>query len=131
MNMPEKRNNYKTGFALVEILIAITILSVLLLSIYTSVSASISIMSGTKNYTLAMIIAKSKLNEFIIKKMRGPDISREPVKEYDNFFYSRVTKRYENELLGPIPAKKTDIIVSWKESRREKNYSISYIYAEK
>ncbi len=118
------------GFALVEILIAITILSMLLLSIYTSVSASIGVISGTKNYTRAMIIAKSQINEFIVLRMRGSDISREPVDEYRGFSFSRETKRYENELLGPIPAKKTDITVFWEENGKEKKYKLSYIYAE-
>ncbi len=120
----------RKGFALVEILIAITILSMLLLSIYTSVSASIGVISGTKNYTRAMIIAKSKMNEFILLRMRGSDISRESVKEYEDFTFSRETTRYENELLGPIPAQKTDITVFWKENGREKKYSLSYIYAK-
>ncbi len=118
------------GFALVEILIAITILSMLLLSIYTSVSASIGVISGTKNYTRAMIIAKSQINEFIVLKMRGADISREAVEEYRGFSFSRETKRYENPLLGPIPAKKTDITVFWEENSKEKKYTLSYIYAE-
>jgi type II secretion system protein I len=120
----------RKGFALVEILIAISILSMLLLSIYTSVSASIGVISGTKNYTRAMIIAKSKMNEFILRRMRGADISRESVKEYTDFTFSRETTRYENEFLGPVPAKKTDITVFWKENRREKKYTLSYIYAK-
>lgn len=120
----------RVGFALVEILVAITILSMLLLSIYTSVSASIGVISGARNYTRAIIIAKSKMNEFTLLNMRGADINRESVEEYNNFTYSRETKRYENELLGPIPAKKTDITVFWKENGREKKYILSYIYAK-
>jgi prepilin-type N-terminal cleavage/methylation domain-containing protein len=123
-------NKQRAGFALVEILIAITILSMLLLSIFTSVSASIGVISGTKNYTRAMIIAKSKMNEFILLRMRGADISKESVEEYRDFTFSRETQRYENEFLGPILAQKTDITVFWKEKQREKKYTLSYIYAK-
>jgi type II secretion system protein I len=120
----------RKGFALVEILVAITILSMLLLSIYTSVSASIGVISGTKNYSRAMIIAKSKMNEYILLNMRGMDISKESIDGEKGFAYSRETKRYENEFLGPLAAKKTEITVFWKESGREKKYTLSYIYAE-
>lgn len=126
----KKKVNIK-GFALVEILIAIAILSMILLSIYTGVSASINAITGTRNYSKAMIIAKSRLNEFIAKNMRGADISKESIEEYPGFKFSRVTKRYENDLLGPIPAQRTEIIINWEEKNAEKSYSLSYIYTEK
>ncbi len=119
------------GFALVEILIAITILSIVLLSVYTGVSAGISVITGTKNYTRAMILAKTKMNEFILRRMREPDITLEPIEEYSGFYLTRKTERFEHDILGPIPAKKTDIIISWKENKREKKYMLSYIFSEK
>ena len=121
----------KKGFALIEILIAITILSFVLISVYTGVSASINVISGTKNYTKAMIIARSKLNEFIVRRMRGLDISMEQVEEFPGFYYSRSTERYEHAIFGPLNAKRTELIVSWKEKDREKKYKLSYIYPER
>ena len=46
------------------------------------------------------------------------------------FKVSRVTKRFEHPMidLGPLPANKTDIIVTWKERGKEREYKISYIY---
>ncbi|PKL40874.1 MAG: hypothetical protein CVV44_04505 [Spirochaetae bacterium HGW-Spirochaetae-1] len=122
------KKSSRSGFALIEVLIAVTILSIILLSIYSGISTSINVMSGAKNYTRAMIIAKSKMNEFIDSKMRGTDLNHEPVEEYENFFINRVTQRFEHPLLGPLPAKETEITVTWRENDREKEYSISYIY---
>jgi len=120
----------KSGFALIEILIALTILSIILLSVFSGISSSINVMSGSKNFSKAMIIAKTKLNEFLLNEMRGPDLSFELIEEYPNFQYSRVTERFEHELFGPLSAKKTIITVSWEEKGQLKEYSLTYIFPE-
>ena len=117
-----------SGFALIEILIAITILSIALIGIVSSVSGGIVAISGNKNLTRAMIIAKNKLNEFEMSNMRGPDVQDEAVQEYPGFTYSRTVKRFEHELFGPMDAKKIEILVKWQEKQRDKTYAISYIY---
>lgn len=116
------------GFAIIEILIAVTILSIALVSIISGVSAGIVAISGNKNLTRAMIIAKSKLNEFKMDKMRGLDIKDETVEEYPNFYYSREVKRFEHEIFGPLDAKRVEIIISWEERGRDREYSLTYIY---
>jgi type II secretion system protein I len=118
----------KNGFALIEILIAITILSIALIGITSSVSGGIIAISRNKNLTRAMIIAKNKINEFEMNSMRGSDISNEPVKEYPEFTYSRAVKRFEHELFGPLDAKRIEISVKWLERGQDKLYSISYIF---
>ena len=70
------------AFAIIEILIAITIISIVLMTIISGISAGIVAISGNRNLTIAMIVARSKLNEFQMMRMRGPDIYDEPVKEY-------------------------------------------------
>ena len=121
----------KSGFAIIEILVSITILSIVLLSIISGVSAGIVAIASNRNLTKAMIIAKSKLNEFQLDRMRGTDIQNESVEEYPNFYFSRVIERFEHELLGPIPAKRVEIIVSWQDREIEKSYTLTYIYPEK
>jgi len=118
----------KGGFALIEILIAITILSILLLGIFSGLSAGIFAISGNKNLTIAMIIARSKLNEFILEKMRGSDVQKEPVDEYPNFYYSKEVKRFEHEIFGPLDANRVEITVLWKDRGRDKKYNLFYIY---
>jgi type II secretion system protein I len=116
------------GFALIEILIAITILSITLIGITSAVSGGIAAISENKNLTTAMIIAKSKLNEFEMNNMRGLDINNEQVKEYTGFTYSRTVKRFEHMLFGPLDANRVEITVKWQERERDKFYTISYIY---
>jgi type II secretion system protein I len=116
------------GFVLVEILIALAILSTVLISVISGVTSSVYVISGMKNYTHAMLIARSRMNDFILKNMRGTDLQGQQIREYPGFSYSRVTTRLEHPLLGPIPANITDIIVTWKERGRNKTYKISYIY---
>jgi len=121
----------KKGFALVEVLIAVTILSIVLLSVFSGVSTTIYAMSGQKSYSRAMIVAKNKMNDFILENMRGLDLAHEQVEGYDGYSFSRETARFEHPLLGPLPAKKTVITVYWKDGEKEKEYSISFIYPEK
>jgi hypothetical protein len=85
-------------------------------------------MTGARSYTKAMLIARSRLNEFRAARMRGTDLTMEPVKEYEGFWYNRVTTRYEHPLFGELQAKRTEITVIWRENDREKKYSISFIY---
>jgi len=85
-------------------------------------------MSGSKDHTKAMMIAKTKLSEFLLNRMRAPDVSKETIEEYPGFFYSRSTERFEHPMLGPIEAKKTVITISWLEKRHEKHYKLSYIF---
>ena len=92
------------GFAIIEILIAITILSTVLLTVISGVSAGIVAITGNKNLTIAMTIAKNKLNEFQLLNMRGADIKSEDVKEYPGFKFSRDSKRYVIAMFGRIDA---------------------------
>ncbi len=119
------------GFALIEILIAITILSISLIGLTSAVSGGIAAILNNKNLTTAMIIAKSKLNEFEMSNMRGLDINNEQVKEYPGFTYSRAVKRFEHMLFGPLDANRVELTVKWQEKERDKEYTISYIYPSK
>ncbi len=131
-NINHKTGDFKIcGFALIEILIAMTILSIALIGIISGVSGGIIAISQSKNLTRAMIIAKNALNEYEMNNMRGADLRDEEVKDYRGFSYSRETKRFEHELLGPLDAKRIEITVKWQEKGRDKTYSISYVYPSK
>lgn len=125
-----KRTRYQHGFVLVEVLIALAILSIVLLSVISGVTSSIYVIAGMRNYTKAMLLARSSMNEFILRNMRGTDLKNQPSREYPGFYLSRVTKPFEHPMfnLGPISAKTTDIIVTWRERGREREYKLTYIY---
>lgn len=116
------------GFVLVEILIALAILSTVLLSVISGVSSSVYVISGMKNYTQAMLVARTRMNDFIVKNFRGTDLKDEAIKGLPGFSVSRETKRWEHPLLGPLPANVTSIIVTWKERGKNRSYKISYVY---
>ena len=119
------------GFVLIEVLIAVTILSVVLLSVYSGISSGMNIIGNSKNYTRAMIIAKSLMNEFRNDKMKGVDMKEAPITNYPDFNYDRVTERYENPMLGPLPVNKTLIKVSWKYKGINNSYELTMIYQVK
>jgi len=116
------------GFTLIEILIAVAILSLILISIFSGVAASINSISQSKNLTKAMLIAKTEMNSFIVKNMRGSDINNKKAENYENFIFSRKTEKVEHPLFGPLNAKKTEIIVRWKQKKRIHKYSLFYVY---
>jgi type II secretion system protein I len=116
------------GFTLIEILVAIAILSISMLGIMSAVSSGILGITKNKNLTTAMLIAQSQMNKFLIDNQRGPDLQDESISEYPGFSFSRTITRYENAMIGPIDAYKVVITVKWLERNQERNYSISYIY---
>ncbi len=119
------------GFALIEVLIAVAILSVVLLSVYSGISSGINIISNSRNYTKSMIIAKSLMNEFRNDNMRGTDIHDSPVDDHEGFTYDRITERYELELAGPIGLNKTEITVKWIYKGKSSKYNLSMVYQAK
>jgi prepilin-type N-terminal cleavage/methylation domain-containing protein len=116
------------GFTLIEILVAIAILSISMLGIMSAVSSGILGITKNKNLTTAMLIAQSQMNKFLIDNQIGPDLQDESISEYPGFSFSRTIPRYENAMIGPIDAYKVVITVKWLERNQERNYSISYIY---
>jgi prepilin-type N-terminal cleavage/methylation domain-containing protein len=116
------------GFVLIEVLIAVTILSVVLLSVYSGISSGINIISNSRNYTTAMMAGRSLMNEFRSNNMRGPDMKDVPIEGTPDFRYDRTSERYDNPLFGPLPVKKTEIVIKWKYKEIENHYSLQYIY---
>ena len=123
---PENRR----GFALIEVLIAVTIVSIVVVSIYRGVMAGSLAISQNAKLTRAIIIAKNKMAEYRLAGMRGTDLSHTDVEGYDGFTFSRVTERFESPMLGALPAKKTVITVFWTADGRERSYSIFTVYFE-
>ncbi len=126
----KKTLNTRDGFALVEILIALVILSTILLRVYSVVSTSINALSRVKNNIIAMMVAQNELNEFLLEKMRSLDAKDEPVKEYPGFLASRETAKLDLGL-GPLEINKTVVTVHWKESGVQKSYKLVYIFENK
>ena len=126
----EMSSRRKAGFALIEVLVAVTIVSIVVVSIYRGVMAGSLAISQNAKLTRAVIIAKNKMAEYRLAGMRGTDLSHTDVEGYDGFTFSRVTERFESPMLGALPAKKTVITVFWTADGRERSYSIFTVYFE-
>lgn len=135
-NITIEKNNFpviqrNSGFVLIEVLIAVTILAVVLLSVYSGISSGMNIIGNSRNYTRAMMIAKSLMNEFRTDKMKGVDLKGAQLTNYPDYYYDRITERYENPMLGPLPVNKTDIVIRWKYKGNDNTYTISMVYQVK
>lgn len=119
----------RNGFALVEILIALAILSISLLSLFSALNRSIQAVSSTRNRTRAIMIGRSTMNDFIMQRMRGPDIAEKTESGGVEFLVARKTERFEHPMLGPLPAKQTKVTVSWQEKGVTRSFDMDYIYA--
>jgi len=128
--MKKNKNIFINGFALVEVLIASAILSMVLLSVYSGISTGLDFISNSKNYTTAMVAAKSLMNEYRKNKMRGVDIKGAEIKGLKGFKYDRITERYENPMFGPLTVKKTDISVYWTHRNNSNYFKISMLHKD-
>ncbi|MBN1501172.1 MAG: prepilin-type N-terminal cleavage/methylation domain-containing protein [Spirochaetes bacterium] len=117
------------GFALIEVLIALSIITIVILGIYTGVSGSVLAISQSKEITNAVIIAKSKLNEFKADNMRGTDLNDQEIEDFPGYVFDRNIERYETEFFPDIPANIVKIRVRWNMDSTEKSFELSYIYA--
>lgn len=124
-------NTGRDGFVLIEVLIAVAILSVVLLSVYSGISSGINIIGNSKNDTNSIIIAKSLMNDFRNNNMRGPDLHDVDVENYPGFTYDRISTRYEQPFFGPMIINQTKITVKWRYKGILNNYDLLMIYQVK
>lgn len=126
--MSGRKNQEAHGFALIEVLVALAILSIVLISVFGAVMNGITVLRGSGNFIRAMIICRSSYHQFTLDRMRGADVHEKPVVGYDGFYVSRITERFEHPLLGALPARKTTFTVTWREQSKERHYSASMVY---
>jgi type II secretory pathway pseudopilin PulG len=118
-----------TGLALIEVLLAVTILSIVIVPIISGVSTGALAIAQNRNLTRSILLARSKLNEFKKEDMNGPDLNGEIDEDYPGFTYDREIVKYENELLPElVQAEIVTITVRWKYNQRDRSYSLDYIF---
>ena len=103
------------------------ILSIILLRVFAAVSTGIRAISLVRNNTIAILIAKNELNDFILSRMRGTDLKDETIEEYPGFKFTRETTKLDFGL-GPFEIKKTLISVNWKERGKERTYDLTFLH---
>ena len=118
------------AYALLEILIAIALLSTAVLPVYVSVTRQFAAIAKTSDSLKASIYCRNILNEFRIEPAKV-DLKDKEIKDNPKFRYSVEIKRFEHVLLGPLEAKTVKVTVKWAENGSEKSKSLSYIYPDK
>lgn len=117
------------GFALIEVLIAVTILSIIIVALYSGVSTGALAIAQNRNMTRAILIARSQLNDYKKDSLKGPDINDKTLEDYPGFTFDRNIEKYENDMLPTlIQAEQVTITVKWKYNNRDRTYSLNYIY---
>lgn len=115
-----KRSN---GFTLLEVLIAMAILSVVLVSIYQSFSSSVFVLSSTKNLWKAMNYAH---NELTRQERGNPQVSfargtfRDDEPMY-GFEWERVIT--DEEPFPGVIVRKVSLTLTWYEGEKDYNYN--------
>lgn len=125
--------NFQTGFTLLEILLAVSILGLALTVIMQQFSAGLRIARASHTYTTATIYAKQKLEELQVEEeMR----EKEENGSFEDGYYYRVSiTPYEDYLeeeddeglfdLLPLEMYRLESVVWWQEGEKEKSVTLA------
>lgn len=124
--------NFQTGFTLLEILLAVSILGLAATVIMQQFSAGLRIASTSQTYTTATIYAKQKLEELQFEKEMK---EKEESGSFEDGYYYRVSiAPYEDYLEEedeglfehlPLEMYRLESVVSWKEGEKEKSITLA------
>jgi general secretion pathway protein I len=123
----------QSGFTLLEILLAISILGVAITVIMQQFSAGLRIARTSQTYTTATIYAKQKLEELQVEEEMK---EKEESGSFDDGYYFRVSimpyEEYmedeeDEELFDHLPLEmfRLESVVSWKEGEKEKSITLA------
>lgn len=120
MKVNKKKMKKVLGFTLIEILIALTILSIAMLSFIPMVISTIRANSFGAQMSRASELAQDKLEEIRRMPFDDPDISGAlPMTSTVQTFYSIFQRNYTVDLVGGAPdIKLISVIVNWKTANR-------------
>ncbi len=99
------------GFTLLEVLVAVAIVSVVLVTIIGSISYHLSVVEDSRKMTIASMIAREKLEEVMISGPPTPPAGVEST-AYDDFAWQYV--RSKTQFPGVA---RSSVVVSWGRGR--------------
>ena len=111
------------AFTLLEVLIAVGILSTAIIFIFRSFTAALASVRFSQNITLACYLAEAKFWEVERSYISGgkiPDPGKEKIQEKDFHWSYEILDTAEPDL------KLLKLAVSWKENQREKEYPLEF-----
>ena len=123
----------KSAFSVLEVLIALSILSITLMAVYQSFASSIFVLQSTKTLWKAMAETQKELLRWERSKTPPPvSVSQGSVEEDLGFLDGRWKLDIEDNLPLPgIKVRRVNYEITWMEGEREYRYSSDlYVKAE-
>ena len=121
------------GFTLLEIMVSISIIALVLVSVYRLHAQTISMHQAARFYTTAPLLAQNKMAEFEIKPLDELiDDSGSFADEFPGYSWKIAINDVESETLGSTAEdlKKIDIIVSFNQDEFTYDLSTYRFYSE-
>ena len=115
----------KSAFSVLEVLIALSILSITLMAVYQSFASSLFVLQSTKTLWKAMAETQKELLRWERSKNPPPiSVSQGSVKEEVGFLDGRWKLDIEDKLPLPgIKVRRVNYEITWMEGEREYRYS--------
>ncbi len=113
--MRHKFRLQKTGFTLLEIMVAISIIAIVFMSVFKMHAQTISMTASTRLYAIAPILAKNRLAEFLSQSPDElSDDSGDFGDDYAGYGWKIAVEDVESEDLGTDTGhlKRIDVIIS-------------------
>jgi general secretion pathway protein I len=104
------------GFTLLEVMIALAVMSIVLVSVYRMHSQSLTMNTAARFYTLAPLLAQNKIAELETLSPEGfPDDSGDFGEQYPGYSWQTSITDVSSEVLGEVAndLKRIDLTVSY------------------
>jgi general secretion pathway protein I len=104
------------GFTLLEVMIALAVMSIVLVSVYRMHSQSLTMNTAARFYTVAPLLAQNKMAELEALSSEGfPDDSGDFGEQYPGYSWQTSISEVSSEVLGEVAndLKRIDLTVSY------------------
>ena len=105
-----------SGFTLFEVMIALAVMSIVLVSVYRMHSQSLTMNTAARFYTLAPLLAQNKMAELETLSSEGfPDDSGDFGEQYPGYSWRTSLSDVSSEVLGEVAddLKRVDLTISY------------------
>ncbi|MBU1044170.1 MAG: prepilin-type N-terminal cleavage/methylation domain-containing protein [Candidatus Omnitrophica bacterium] len=116
----KKRN--KKGFTLLEVMLALSIISISLVVIINSFSQAIAVKSAVSNYTKAMFLSQKKLFEININNLSTVEKQGKFIQPFEQFNW-----QINSDSTNFSELAKVDLTIEWNQQGKSKNIQVSAI----
>ena len=113
-------SNRASGFTLLEVMVALAVMSIVLVSVYRMHSQSLIMNTAARFYTQAPLLAQSKMAAFETLSARGfPEDSGDFGEQFPGYSWKVSEKDVTSEVLGTVAEdlKQIDVTVSYNDDQ--------------